>query len=168
MVPPLLRSLAIAATLLLAACQVRPLYSTGPANPGPQADLPAIAIDAPLTREEQVYRNALIFALQGGGGSTGARYALTYRLSINEQEILVERVTGTPNAYQLTGDVSFLVKEIATGRSLFGASVTAIDSYTRSSQNFANVRARRDAVNRLAQNLATLTHARLAAYFATQ
>ena len=41
--------------------------------------------------------------------------ALIYRLTIREQEILIERSTGTPNAYQLTGGVSFLVKEIATG-----------------------------------------------------
>ena len=55
----------------------------------------------------------------------------------------------------------------ANSASLFGTSVTVIDSYTRSSQNFANVRARRDAEDRLAQNLANLTQARLAAYFAT-
>ena len=88
-------------------------------------------------------------------------------MTVREQEIAVERGTGTPNAYQLTGGVSFLVKEIATGRSLFGASVTAIDTYTRSSQNFANIRARRDAEDRLAKTLAKLTQARLAAYFAT-
>jgi hypothetical protein len=45
--------------------------------------------------------------------------------------------------------------------------VTAIDSYTRSSQNYATLRARRDAEDRLAQALAHLTQARIAAYFAT-
>jgi LPS-assembly lipoprotein len=154
------------ALVILAACQIRPLYSTSPAF-SPQADLPAISIDAPVTREEQSYRNALIFALQGGAGEASPRYSLAYRLTIREDEIAVERDTGTPNAYQLTGSVSFLVKELATGASLLGAQVTAIDSYTRSSQNFANVRARRDAEDRLAKTLAELTAARLAAYFAT-
>jgi LPS-assembly lipoprotein len=162
---PILLTLVLA--FALAACQIRPLYSSNPAAPGPQADLPAILIDEPVTREEQVYRNALLFALQGGSGDASARYELIYRLTIREQEIAVERETGTPNAYQLTGGLSFLVKEIATGRSLFGASVTGIDSYTRSSQNFANVRARRDAEDRLAETLAELTQTRLAAYFAT-
>lgn len=159
--------LALAVALTVAACQIRPLYSTGPAAPGPQADLPAIQIAAPNDRVEQSYRNALLFALQGGGGGTNARYEMIFRMTVREQEIAVERETGTPNAYQLTGGVSFLVKEIATGASIFGASVTAIDSYTRSSQNFANVRARRDAEDRLAEVLAQLTQARLAAYFAT-
>ena len=60
------------------------------------------------------------------------------------------------------------MKDAATGESLFGANVTAIDSYTRSSQNFSNIRARRDAEDRLAETLAQLAQARLAAYFATR
>jgi LPS-assembly lipoprotein len=163
-----LRGLALAAALLAAAgCQVRPLYAPGPGESGPQADLPAIVVDQPVSRQEQVFRNALLFAMQGGHGGEAPRYQLIYRLTIREQEILVERDTGTPNAYQLTGGVSFLVKELATGRSLYGSSVTAIDSYTRSSQNFANIRAKRDAEDRLAEALAELANARLAAYFAT-
>jgi LPS-assembly lipoprotein len=153
--------------LALAACTVRPLYSSGPVHSGPQADLPAIAVDPPTSREEQVYRNALLFALHGGGEAEAPRYALAYRLAVRQQNIAVERGTGTPNAYQLTGNVSFLMKDGATGESIFGASVTASDTYARSSQNFANVRARRDAVDRLMRTLAELTQARLAAYFAT-
>jgi LPS-assembly lipoprotein len=88
-------------------------------------------------------------------------------MTVTEQEIAVERGTGTPNAYQLIGGVSFLLKDASTSESIFGASVTAIDTYTRTSQNYANVRARRDAEDRLAKTLAELTQARLAAYFAT-
>ena len=157
----------LVATLGLAACQIRPLYAPAAGEVGPQADLPAIAVDEPISREEQVFRNALLLALRGGGGGASPRYSLVYRLTVREQEIAVERETGTPNAYQLSGGVSFLVKEIATGRSIYGANVTAIDSYTRSSQNFANIRARRDAEDRLAEALAELAQARLAAFFAT-
>jgi LPS-assembly lipoprotein len=157
----------LVATLGLAACQFRPLYAPVAGEPGPQADLPAIAVDEPISREEQVFRNGLLLALRGGGHGASPRYALVYRLTVREQEIAVERDTGTPNAYQLSGGVSFLVKEIATGRSVYGANVTAIDSYTRSSQNYANIRARRDAEDRLAEALAQLAHARLAAFFAT-
>jgi LPS-assembly lipoprotein len=154
--------------LALAGCQVRPLYApAGGGGPGPQADLSAIFIEEPETREEQVYRNALIFAFRGGGAEGAARYRLLFRMTMREQEIAVERGTGVPNAYQLTGSVSFLVKEIASDRSVFGSSVTAMDSYTRSSQLFANIRARRDAEDRLANALAELTTARLSAYFAT-
>lgn len=163
-----LLALATLATVLgLAACTVRPLYAPAAYERGPQADLPAIAVAEPVNREEQAYRNALLFALRGGGGGEAPRYTLVYRLTLREQEIAVERGTGVPNAYQLTGGISFLVKDIATSQSLFGASVTAIDTYTRSTQNYANIRARRDAEDRLAKTLAELTQARLAAFFAT-
>lgn len=168
--------LAVALTLL-SACQVRPLYApasaaagpaAGPYAGGPQAVLSAIAIEPPRTRQEQTFRNALSFLLHGGREPTASRYDLVYRLTIRSQEIAIERGTGTPNAYQLSGSVSFLVKDIGTGQSVYGANVTAIDSYTRSSQNFANIRALRDAEDRLTKALAELAQARLAANFATR
>lgn len=165
------RTLAAVALLALltalAGCQVRPLYGTTSGEAGPQADMPAIAIQEPRSRVEQVYRNALIFALRGGADESVARYGLIYRTTINVQGLAVERGAGTPNIYQLTGGASFLLKDAATGTSIFGANITAIDSYARSSQNFANLRAERDAEDRLAKTLAELTRARLAAYFAT-
>lgn len=160
------------ALAFLSGCQVRPLYApAATAAPGisaPQASLSSIAIDPPRTRPEQTFRNALAFRLHGGREPASPRYALTYRLGIRTQEIAIERGTGTPNAYQLSGNVSFLVKDIGTGQSVYGANVTAIDSYTRSSQNFANIRARRDAEDRLTKALAELAQARLAAFFATR
>lgn len=158
---------ALACLLGLVGCQVRPLYSATPTEAGPQTDLPAISVAPPVTREEQVYRNALLFGLRGGSEGADPRYNLVYRMTIREQAVLIERGSGTPNIYQLTGGVSFLVKDAATGTSLFGSNVTSINSYSRSSQNFANIRARRDAEDRLAKTLADLTRTRLAAYFAT-
>lgn len=159
---------ALAVSLIVGGCQVRPLYAPASTGVGVSAELPAIEVDAPVSREEQVYRNELLFGLRGGAAGEGARYQLIYRLTIREQEIAVERDTGTPNAYQLTGGVSFLLKDSATATSIFGANVTGADSYTRSSQNYANIRARRDAEDRLAKALAELTQARLAVYFATR
>jgi LPS-assembly lipoprotein len=157
----------LAALVVLGGCTVRPLYATTATEAGPQADLPAINVQQPATRPEQVYRNTLLFGLRGGAEGAGTRYGLVYRMTVREQEIAVERGTGTPNLYQLTGGVSFLLKDSSTGESLYGASVTSVDTYTRSSQSFANIRAQRDAEDRLAKALAQLTQARLAAYFAT-
>lgn len=158
----------LAALLALTACTVRPLYAPAGGETGPQADLPAISIAEPVSRVEQVFRNALVFSLRGGAEAEAPRYQLAFRLTIREQEIAVERDSGTPNAYQLSGNVAFLLKDMASGASLFGANVTATSSYTRSSQNFANLRARRDAEERLAETLAQFAQARLAAYFATR
>lgn len=160
--------LAIGLAAGLSGCQLRPLYAPSATNAGPQAALPAIDVDPPVTRLEQVFRNELLFGLRGGGAGAAARYQLVYRLTVREQGIAIERDSGTPNAYQLTGGVSFLLKDIASGASVFGASVSGADSYTRSSQNFANIRALRDAEDRLAAALATLAQARLSAYFATR
>lgn len=159
----------LAAAMLLgqAACQVRPLYASAPGEPGPLADLPAIAVDEPVSRSDQAFRNALLFGLNGGSAAAPARYALSYRIIVQEQGVALERGTGTPNTYQLIGGVSFLLKDSTTSASLFGTNVTAVASYTRSSQSFANIRARRDAEDRLATSLASLTQARLAAFFAT-
>ncbi len=157
----------LAALTGLAGCQIRPLYSTGGGEVGPQADLPAIDVQESGTRTEQVFRNALLFALRGGGEGAEARYKLIYRLTIREQQVLVERGTGTPNIYQLTGGVSFLLKDATTDNSIFGASVTTTNSYTRSSQSYSNLRAKRDAEDRISKALAALTQVRLAAYFAT-
>ena len=161
-------AIGLATVIAFGGCTVRPLYATGPGATGPQAELPAINVQAPATRIDQVYRNNLLFDLTGGADPPNASYGLVYRMTVREQEIAVERGVGTPNLYQLSGGVSFLLKDLATGESLFGANVTSIDTYTRSSQNFANIRAQRDAEDRLAKALAQLTHARLAAYFATQ
>jgi LPS-assembly lipoprotein len=161
-------TLALAALIALGGCTVRPLYATTPAGEtGPQSDLPAIDVQTPTTRVEQVFRNNLLFGLTGGADAPDARYGLVYRMTVRSQEVVIERGSGNPNLYQLTGGVSFLLKDVATGESLFGASVTSLDTYTRSSQNFANIRALRDAEDRLAKALALLTQARLAAYFAT-
>lgn len=159
---------ALAALVALGGCTVRPLYATTATEAGPQADLPAINVQQPATRIEQVFRNNLLFGLTGGADAADIRYGLVYRMTVRQQEIAIERGTGTPNLYQLTGGVSFLLKDTSTGESLYGASVTSIDTYSRSSQNFANIRALRDAENRLAKSLAQLTQARLAAYFATR
>ncbi len=160
-------ALVLAGLFGLAGCQIRPLYSTSASEPGPQADLPAIAVQDSSSRVEQVFRNALLYGLRGGGEGTDARYKLIFRMTVREQAQLVERGSGTPNLYQLTGGVSFLLKNAATDESIFGSSVTDIDSYTRSSQSYSNLRAKRDAEDRIAKSLAAMTQARLVAYFAT-
>lgn len=160
-------ALILFAAIGLAGCQVRPLYSTGTGAAGPQSDLPAISVAGPSSRIERVYRNALNFALTGGGEPANPRYSLAFRMTTSSRGILTERGTGTPNAYLLTGNVSFLLTDLSTGESSFGANVTATDTYTRSSQDFSNIRGQRDAEERLAKALAELTQSRLAAYFAT-
>lgn len=171
---PVLASLA--AALLLAGCQVRPLYSEvstgsalGAGGSSVRQELRQIDIADARDRPEQVFRNALIFNLQGGNGSTGASaYRLTYRLQLREQKLALERITGTPTAYQVRGQLSYLLENADSGEVLMTDRVTAIASYDRSSQNFANVRAQRDGEDRVGAELARLVEIRLASYFAAR
>ena len=167
--------IALVAATSLGACQVRPLY--GETSIGDSAvaggstvrqALRRIDVADPRDRREQVFRNALLFNLQGGGGESETRYRLTYRLRIREQQIALEEISGTPTSYQIRGQVSYLLEDSESGDVLMTDRVTAIASYDRSSQNFANTRARLDGENRVGNELARLVEIRIASYFATR
>jgi len=165
---------ALAATLLLAGCQVRPLYGdSAGAGLSETSDtvrqsLREIDVALPRDRPEQAFRNALLFNLQGGNGQAATRYRLTYRLVVREQQIALEEITGTPRSYQLQGELSYLLEDADTGEALMTDRVNAIASYDRSSQNFANVRARRDSEDRVGNELARQVEIRIASYFAAR
>ena len=127
-----------------------------------------IDVADPRDRNEQVFRNALLFNLQGGNGEAETRYRLTYRLVMREQQIALERITGTPSSYQIVGQISYLLEDNDTGDVLMTDKVSAVASYDRSSQNFANVRAQRDAEDRVANELARLVEIRISSYFAAR
>lgn len=157
-------------TALLAACQVRPVYAPGFGGaPGPvNAELASIDIDDADGRKEQVFRNALLYGIRGAGDGGQSLYKLNYRLIVDEDPLGVEEFTGTPRSYQVSGRVSFILDDLGTGKAILTDRVNAVASYDRSSQNFANSRARRDAEMRVSETLARLVQTRLAAYFAAR
>lgn len=164
--------IALMAAVAVSGCQVQPLYGTGPSvglsgeSSSVRQSLREIDVADPRDRPEQVFRNALLFNLQGGGGEGAARYRLTYRLSLREQQIALEEITGTPGSYQVVGQISYLLEDADTGDVLMTDRVSAIASYDRSSQDFANVRAQRDGEDRVGKELARLVEIRLASHFA--
>lgn len=165
--------LAVIAVIVLAGCQVRPLYgdASGSGAVGGSSvrqELGQIEVAEPRDRKEQVFRNALLFNLQGGNGGGETLYRMTYRLHIREQQVALERITGTPTSYQVQGQLSYLLEDAATGEVLMTDRVSAIASYDRSSQNFANLRASRDGENRVGSELARLVEIRLSSYFASR
>jgi len=159
--------LAFAATLL-AACQVRPLYAPDASGASARSQLPAIAVDEPVTRPEQVFRNALLFGLRGGGDAAASLYKMNYRMTFDIQQLAIEAVTGTPTSYQVNGRIAYILEDAATGEPLLVDEALATASYNRSSQNFANLRAERDAEDRVATALASRVETRLATYFAAR
>jgi LPS-assembly lipoprotein len=164
----------VTAMLALAGCQVRPLYGdSAGAGLSETSDtvrqsMREIEVAEPRDRPEQVFRNALLFNLQGGGGPAATRYRLTYRLVLREQQLALEQTTGTPTSYQLRGELSYLLEDADTGKALMTDRVLAIASYDRSSQDFANTRAERDSEDRVGNELARQVEIRIASYFAAR
>ncbi|WP_034491750.1 LPS assembly lipoprotein LptE [Afifella pfennigii] len=159
-------ALILAATALLAACQVRPLYAPGPTGRSVQAELAAVSVAAPSTRPEQVFRNTLLFGLEEAT-PVPKRYDLRYSLSLASSSVGIESVTGVPTAYQISGTLNYVLTDAQTGERLTSGTIANVASYDRSSQTFANIRAERDAENRVATTIAGILKTRLAAFLAT-
>ena len=163
------RMAGLALTLaLMTGCQVRPLYAPDASGVSVRSQLPAIAVDEPVTRPEQVFRNTLIFGLRGGGEATSSLYTMNYRMTFDIRQLAIQAVTGTPTSYQLNGRIAYILEDVATGEPLLIDEALATASYNRSSQNFANLRAERDAEDRVATALASKVETRLATYFAAR
>ncbi len=156
------------AAALSTGCQVRPLYAPNASGVSARSQLPAIAVDPPVTRQEQVFRNVLLFGLRGGGEAASALYQLNYRMTFDVEQLAIEQVTGTPTTYQIAGRIAYILEDAATGEALLVDEALATASYNRSSQNLANLRAQRDAEDRMATDLAHKVETRLATYFAAR
>jgi LPS-assembly lipoprotein len=82
--------------------------------------------------------------------------------------LAIEEITGTPTSYQVNGRIAYILEDAATGEALLVDEALAAASYNRSSQNFANLRAERDAEDRVATTLASRVETHLATYFAAR
>jgi LPS-assembly lipoprotein len=156
-------SLLSAGLVAISACTVQPLYSDGAvANPSVTGsiggELSAIAVKPAVNRVGQEVRNDLLFLFYGGKAEPAApRYTLTISVSayseasaniqvntVNEPTAAIETVRASYKLVDTTGKV------VANGDRQFSA------SYDVPRQEFAAVRAQRDAENRAARELAEL------------
>lgn len=162
---PLLRSVGIATALLAvglsAGCTVRPLYATATTQTGSIAasSLNSIAIAPVNTRYGQELRNQLIFLLDGGAGQPATA---TYTMVLNASIVVLNAATvrvdneDRPTAATLTMTGSYVLTDAATGKPVVNGTRSITSSYDQPTQEFANLRARRDAENRAARELAEL------------
>lgn len=144
-------------------CTVRPLYSNATSSVGTDATgsagLGSIAISPVVTRYGQEVRNHLIFLLNGGAGQpAAAAYTMDLRVSVLDQPSAVIQVDNedrpTAGTLKMTG--TYTLKDISTGETIITSTRDISASYDRPSQQFAAQRARRDAENRAARELAEL------------
>jgi LPS-assembly lipoprotein len=155
---------AFAAALLLpaAGCQVRPLYAT---NSAAAAALGAIAFSDAHDRVEQEVRNDLIFLTSGGAGEpANPQYDVDLQVKARTIGVLLELSSDTPRAGRVEVKADFTLKRHDSGEVLKTGHRRSIALVDFSSQQFAVIRATRDAENRAAKELAELIRADLASW----
>lgn len=150
----------LGATALVSACQVRPLYGTSTMTAQHMA---SVSFSDARGRVEQVVRNQLIFLTSGGAGEAEKpEYSVTFSAVSSVNKVLLIDSSDTARAAQVTVSGTYKLVRNSDQQVLKSGnrSATAIMDY--SIQEFANVRAIRDAEDRAAKELAELIRADLA------
>jgi LPS-assembly lipoprotein len=165
-------AIVLTAALAGGGCQVRPLYGTAAIGPdegtanGMTTTLASIDVAPIEGRVGQKIRNDLLFALNGGGDG-GDAYTVTLNVRERYANVITRTYSGEPGGRNVKLMVDYALKKSGEGDVLATGKVTRIASMDYFNQRFANDRATIDAENRLAKEIATDIHLRLAAYFAT-
>jgi LPS-assembly lipoprotein len=162
----LLRGLALSACIVAAAaasaCTVRPLYSgaVAPAGTTAAAAYPSIDIKPVSTRYAQEVRNHLIFLMNGGAGQpANAQYSLDLGITVLDTRTLLARASTNeerPTAGTVMLTSTYVLRRADTGEIVSRGTRKISSSYDRPRQEFAALRAERDAENRAARELAEL------------
>ena len=168
------KALAVALTVAAAlgavsGCTVQPLYGSGGGSfSSPQSSvLSTVSVEQVNTREAQQVRNHLIFLLGGGSGEP-ASPAYKVRLGVSSQTqssasvqpaVAIER---EPTAGRVVMTSAYELVDLATGQVIASGKRQASASFDKSRQEFAIVRAERDAQDRAARELAETLHLTIA------
>lgn len=151
-----------AALPLAAACTVKPLYSN-PASGKPQAavtaDLSSIAIKPVDKRYAQQVRNHLIFLFgRGAGQPASPAYTLVLNVSARHESAAVVQVAddNEPTAGTVTLTANYSLTATGSDTVVTSGKRSIAASYDRPLQEFATYRARLNAEDRAARELAEL------------
>ena len=159
------RAATLCAVLLLplaAACTVKPLYSnpaSGRAQAGVTADLSTIAIKPVEQRYAQQVRNHLIFLFgRGAGQPASPAYVLTLNITARHQSGAVVQVgeDNEPTAGTLTLTADYSLATASSGEVVLSGKRQIAAPYDRPRQEFASYRARLNAEDKAARELAEL------------
>jgi len=163
--PPLraaVAAFAVAAAMFAGACTVQPLYGggslTGPAAGGMAATLAAVSVDPVTTRQGLEVRNHLIFLLSGGAGNPAdPGYDMALAVSSSSSSAATIQISTTeqaPSSSLLNMTAFYTLKARATGEIVARGTRRISSAYDVPRQQYAALRAQRDAENRAARELA--------------
>ncbi|ATQ55391.1 LPS assembly lipoprotein LptE [Paracoccus yeei] len=143
------------AAFALAACGFAPVY--GPGGTGTRLQDKVRTAD-PRTPDDFAFAGRIAERL----GPDGTRYELDWRLRIAvvPQAITPDEIT---TRYSLNGTASYVLTEIASGRTVARGQVSSFTSYSTTGTTIATLAAEQDAHKRLARLLADQVVTRLLA-----
>lgn len=145
----------------LSSCQVRPLYAE---STGVKAKLSSVGFEDVGSRVALEVRNHLIFiAGRGAGEAVNPQYMVSLSVSSALQGVIYLPSSDTSAAGRTTVTVSYVLKSVADGKVIKAGSRAATALVDLPSQEFAKLRAERDAEDRAAREAAELVGADLAA-----
>lgn len=144
----------------LAGCQVRPLYSTAS---GTEGKLASVSISEANDRVEQKVRNDLIFLFAGGAGEPqNAIYHLEMNVTVRNIGVLIDVADDIPRAGRIVVAADYNLVKTDSGETLTSGKRSSVALVDFPVQEFAKLRAVRDAENRAARELAELIRADVA------
>jgi LPS-assembly lipoprotein len=155
----IVKPLALAAFIpvLLAGCQVKPLYSSVSGEP-----IAVIDISHADTRIEQITRNQLVF-LNGGAQAGTAEYRLDLNVTSSAAGVLDAGTDNNFTAGRMTVSGSFTLSRLSDGEVIRKAKRQVTSQYDLPDQEFAKIRALQDAENRAGRELADVIYADISA-----
>lgn len=151
---------------VLQACTVTPLYGERSAS-GAEPDIAAlrqIAVKPARSREELEVRNHLVFLLDNGGPEP-AKPAYSLDLGVTTRTVAAatqqapfdpKNNVGLPTAGTVIMTSNYMLSDASTGKTVARGTRTVTSDFDQPRQEFANMRAQRDARNRAARELAEL------------
>jgi len=148
----------------VAGCQVRPLYST----PGVvEGKLASVSISEADDRIEQQVRNQLVFLFGGGAGEPqNAAYRLELHVTSRSLGVLADVASDTMRAGRIIVSADYNLARADTGETVASGKRTASAMVDFPAQQFAKLRAIREAQDRAAREAAEFVRADVAAALA--
>lgn len=148
---------------LLGACGFQPMYGSAFSGGGTADKVAAVDIALIPGRIGQSVRNELIFKATGGREPPPPQYRLEIAMRESAQSLLVN-LQGDSQGLIYGLDADFRLVSVGDHKVLLNAKASSRAAYQKVVSTFANIRARRDAEDRAARELADSIHTQVAAY----
>ncbi|MBR9842491.1 MAG: hypothetical protein GYB25_04980 [Rhodobacteraceae bacterium] len=154
-----LLSLAAASGLMLAGCGFEPVYGNGGSA---SRFLNQITVDAPTGNRTYLLTRELEDRL---GRNLNGTYGLSVSVKTDEDST-GRTITGTTSRYDVIGEATFALRDLATGEVLTSGKTKNYVGYSATGSTVATIAAKEDATERLMVILADQIVANLLAYAA--